>query len=197
MISWIISLKHAFPGLWNKIESANGALFKIRWRNIEHITSETIKDYAPEGFVFSLIGQDDIPALSEFLETQPEDSFQYFRPHLFDTGTLGRLWRNKSFLMMKVTDTEGKMAGYFFLRCFFIGVAFAGLIVDKDLQNMGLGRRIWASCMRVCDLAHLRMFATVSAFNVPSLKSCRHGTVMKVFRRMKKDYLLIECKIKQ
>ena len=118
MISWIISLKHAFPGLWNKIESANGALFKIRWRNIEHISSETIKDYAPEGFVFSLIGQDDIPALSEFLETQPEDSFQYFRPHLFDTGTLGRLWRNKSFLMMKVTDTEGKMAGYFFLRCF-------------------------------------------------------------------------------
>jgi GNAT superfamily N-acetyltransferase len=197
MISWLVSFKRAFPGLWNGIERANGALFKIWWRSISQTASGTIAEYAPDGFSFSMVEKDDLPSLSAFLEAQPEDSFQFFRPHLFDMATLTRLWKNSSFLMMKATDSEGRIIGYYFLRCFFVGVAFAGLIVDEGYRNLGLGRRMWASCMRVCHKRHLRMFATVSSKNIPSLRSCSHGTDMKILRQMKDDYLMIECKIKQ
>lgn len=196
MISLLVAIKRALPGLWNVAERINGFLFRLRWRNISHIASEVLRDTAPEGVEFSLVSKQDLAALSSFLESQPEDSFRFFRPHLFDVRTLSRLFHNDSFIMMKSVDTEGRMTGYFFLRCFFIRVAFAGLIVDKGHWNRGIGRSMWASCMEICRRSRLRMFATIADENYPSLKSCGHGTSMKVRKQMSKGYSLIECKSK-
>ena len=197
MIAQLLNIKHNCPHLWNAVERVNGSLFCFRRRGMEDRAESLIAAGSPEGFAFSLVEPDDIPELSAFLQAQPQESLEYFRPHLFDRDTLTRLHRNPSFLMMKATETaSGRIVGYFFLRCFFVGAAFAGLIVDGDYRNRGLGTCMWATCMSVCRREKMRMFATISGQNVPSLRSCRKGTDMKVKKRITKDYLFIESKSK-
>lgn len=195
MIKLILNIKHNCPAIWQGLEKVNGLLFRRRGRKALRIARPILGQAAPEGFSFSLVSAEELPALSEFLLAQPEESLAYFRPHLFDVRTLRRLMDNPSFLMMKVTTaSDGRIVGYFFLRCFFAGAGVAGLIVDEPVRNQGLGTSIWKVCRELCRKLHLMMFATISEYNIPSLKSCGRGTQMKVVKKMADDYMLVKCK---
>ena len=196
MIKLLLDIKHHCPWIWDAIESFNGWLFRLRCRKPEAVASALL-DGAPEGFRFLPVEAADIPELSRFLSSQPEERLQYFRPHNFDEKSLQKRFDNPSFLMMKVIEeSEEKLAGYFFLRFFFVGAAVAGLIVAEEYANQGLGRNIWARCMDICHQVRFRMFATISSRNVPSLKSCQYGTRMRIIKTMPDDYMLVECKTK-
>ncbi|MBR0300986.1 MAG: hypothetical protein IJQ93_11810, partial [Bacteroidales bacterium] len=132
MIAALIALKRKCPGLWNRVEDVNGLLFRIRYRRLPEKATEILKRREVAGYRYSLLEEMDLPELNAFLNAQPAENLIWFHPHLFDAKTLRRLWRNPAFLMMQVTAPDGRMAGYFFLRGFFIGRAFAGLIVDRD-----------------------------------------------------------------
>lgn len=197
MVSGLISFKRRFPWIWRGVEGVNGMLFRLRYSGFSRVAIEVLKEYAPEGFSFSLATPDDASSLSRFLMEQPEDSFCYFRPHNFDEKTIHRLIKGSSFLVMKVTgEGGGDIRGYFFLRCFFTGRAFAGLIVDSESRNKGLGSVIWSACVAICQRTGLRMFATIDEKNLPSLKSCDNGTEIVARKKIYDDYLLLECKPK-
>ena len=166
-------------------------------KDLGRITSDVLKNYDKEEFIYSRVEEHDINALIEFRNRQREDYLKYFDPHRFDRTTLERMLRNKAYVLMKVTQRDSKeIVGYFFLRCFFIGKAFHGLIVDEAFTNRGIGTRLWKIANEVCTDFGIRMYATVSKHNIPSLTSARNATNVDVKKNLKNDFLLIECKRK-
>ena len=197
MTSLLISIKHRCPRIWQAVELVNGWLFAWRCPGFGHAAAEVMAEYDCGEFGFAPVVAEDIPALSEFLNRQPAESREHFDPHGFDAETLTRLLRNPAFVMMKAVCRDGgSLVGYFFLRCFFIGRAFHGLIVDRSYTNCGLGTSMWAVSSQICYRCGLRMFATVSRHNAASLASARRGTQVTVTEELAGGYLLVECKPK-
>lgn len=197
MTSLLIYIKHRFPWIWNAVEWINGRLFTLLYPKLAECVDEVLGECRCDKVEFSAVTSDDIAALSEFRHSQRYEYLSYFDPHPFDAATLTRLLGNRSFAMMKITSrTDGHIVGYFFLRCFFIGKAFHGLIVDERCTNRGLGTAMWALSSRICSKLGLRMFATVSERNAASLTSARNATEVEVAGRLSNGYLLIECKPK-
>lgn len=196
MIRFLVTFKRKFPWVWNRIEDLNGLLFRLRYRNMGRIAGSVLGQVDVASCRFSLLKQEDLSALEALLTRQGDEYLTWFHPHDFDTKTLDRLSRNPSFLMMQVTAPDGSMVGYFFLRCFFIGRAFAGLLVDKPWQNQGIGTAIWAVCADICHQAGLTMQATISTENKPSITSCRKGTDFREIQELEDHYLAVECKQK-
>lgn len=197
MTSFLIFIKHYFPWVWKTVEWINGLLFNFFYRGIEQKAFEVLRECAVPDFEFSVMESEDLPGLSVFLCSQPREHLAYFNPHGFDLTTLKRLFANRAFLMMKITRcSDQRMMGYFFLRCFFIGKAFHGLIVDRLAESKNLGTSMWVLSMQICSKMGLRMFATVSTHNIASLRSVRKGTEVDIRKLLANDYLLIECRPK-
>ena len=197
MVSWLISIKRRFPWLWRVVENVNGTFFYMRHRDILQVSEAVLEEFSPAGYKFSLAIEDDASSLSDFLAEQPEDCFRYFRPHKFDEKTIRRIIKGYSYLVMKVTDAvSGKISGYFFLRCFCNNRAFAGLLVDNETRNKGIGTTIWRACSKICQRLGIRMFATIDEKNLPSLRSCDKGTEIVAKEELSGDYILVECKTK-
>lgn len=197
MIAALIALKRKCPGLWRGVEGANGFLFRLRYRRLPQEAACVLAGQKVSGYRFALLEKTALPELETFLNAQPAENLRWFNPHPFDAKTLRRLWRNPAFLMMKVTAPDGRMAGYFFLRGFFIGRAFAGLIVDRAYQNQGIGTAIWASCADICHAAGLKMQATIAPENQPSIKSCHRATEVRQIADLDDGYMAVQCSPKK
>lgn len=172
----------------------NGVLFALLRPHFGRRAAGVLSGYEGGEFRFSPVAEQDIERLSRFLTSQPAERMRYFNPHGFDTATLRRLHRNPAFVMMKAENGDGTLAGYFFLRCFFTGKAFHGLAASEQVRGCGLGRQMWYLSSKICAAGGVRMLATVSEQNVPSLVSARQGTHVTVVERLFGNYLLIECK---
>lgn len=194
LINIFIKVKHAFPDVWNLTEKVNSSLFSLLYKKLDQSTSKVLSNYSKDGFIYSKLDESDINDLIDFRKRQAESYLIYFDPHPFDRKTIHRLLGLKSYSLMKIKEkSSGKLVGYFFLRCFFIGKVFHGLITDSEYQNRGLGTSMWDISMQICHSMGLRMFATVSKHNAPSLKSASNATKIKIKEQLDNDYLLIEC----
>ncbi len=192
-----IFIKHHFSFLWRLIEDVNGMLFKLRYHDVDVIAKDVLNGIQLEHFRFGLVTESDIPYLCTFLNRQTDGYIKHFKPHDFDAATLYHLLYNPAFIMMKaISKTDGMIIGYFFLRCFFMGKAFHGLIVDGHSSGKGVGTAMWSSSMLISNRLNIKMYATISKNNEASLRSCRMGTSVNVVKPLPNDYLLIECNIK-
>ena len=159
------------------------------------VPTDTIIDHVhhPEQYPgFAEVQVADVPALARFFAAQPEDAFRFFRPHEFDEKTLRKLQRRKSFLMYCVRNEEGRIVGYFFLRCFFIGKAFLGKMVDENSQGKGIGTQMCLCAMDIAQALGLRMFETISKENIASLRSTEKVLNTRIVEEMENGYLYIE-----
>ncbi|MCR5547564.1 MAG: GNAT family N-acetyltransferase [Bacteroidales bacterium] len=196
MMGFLVSFKRRFPVIWSMVETVNGMLFRLRYGRHAEVVEDILGGCSVAGCRFSMVSKEDLPALEGFLSRQDEDNLKWFHPHGFDGTSLRRLYNNASFLMMKVLAPDGRLVGYFFLRGFFTGRAFAGLIVDREWQNRGIGSQIWKAEAAICNRFSLRMQATISPDNKPSLASCRNGTSVIGSHPLGDNYLAVECKTK-
>lgn len=181
-------LQKKTPFIWEFVEWCNSLMFQFRYKRKLNNTRRVIQCYAG----FSEVDAGSIPELKRFFDTQPESSFRFFNPHSFDEDTLKKLHRRKSFLMYCVRDTEGKIVGYLFLRCFFIGKAFLGKIVDAYSQGKGIGTQMCLCAMDIAQTLGLRMFETISKDNIASLRSTEKVLNIRIIEEMENDYLYIE-----
>lgn len=198
MTSIYIFIKHHFKSVWGLVESINGPLTGKRYPNIRKKSEEVLKHISFSPFVFSLITKEDLKHLIEFRQRQRQEYLTYFDPHSFDLKTLGNMLDNPAYVMMKVTQESDPevIIGYFFMRCFFIGKVFHGLIVDENFKNRGIGTEMWRVSNEICDSLRLRMYATVSLHNQASLNSAKKATDIRITENLANDFYLIECKTK-
>ena len=55
-----------------------------------------------------------------------------------------------------------RIIGYHFLRCFCIGRAFHGLIVDPLFSGQGIGAQMWRIAYQIAQQQGITLFATIS-----------------------------------
>lgn len=194
MIALLIYLKHRFPFLWRMVDVINGLLFGLRYGMFRFQVARILQAYHATDFRLAPLEEADLSTLHVFLTSQPEESLRYFAPHPFDLHTLKRLHSNRAFLMMKAIDkfTE-RFAGYFFLRGFFIGRAFHGLIVDAAMRGKGIGTAMWGVSEQICRACDIAMYATISRHNPASIISAARGTTLKLEKILADDFLLVRC----
>ena len=94
-------LRDRMPFLWTMIGWVNSILFGLRYGRYSKGIDEILKKYS-EGSVakgrrlrFKRLDTANIPALATMFAEQPEEAFDYFRPHDFDTKTLRHLSADK------------------------------------------------------------------------------------------------------
>ncbi len=193
LTSLLVKLKHSCPWIWRGVEAVNSSLVRARYPRIKSIAEEEARHIATDDSIeWSLVTPDDAERLSAFLTSIPLERKQWFDPHPFDAATLRRMASGHSFVMLKVTKGN-EIVGYHFLRCFFIGKAFHGLIVSESAAGHGIGTRMWSLGAAISARAGLMMEATISESNLPSLTSCRRGCRTTVLSTLPGGYLHLRC----
>ena len=181
-------LQNKIPFIWDIVEWGNSVLFLIRYGVKLPNISDVLQRYPG----FSEVKSADVPDLEEFFNLQPESAFQFFRPHRFNEKALRKLQNRRSFLMFCARDSNDTVVGYFFLRCFFIGKAFLGKMVDVNSQGKGIGTKMCLCAMEIAETLGLRMFETISKNNIASLRSTEKVLNVQIVEEMGNEYLYIE-----
>ena len=180
-------LQNKVKPIWSLVEAVNAGLFRFRYGLRVRQLSDVVSAYP--GVVRATV--DDIPDLASFFSNQPEEAFEYFKPHGFDEESLSRLVKNPSMLMF-VVKAGGTIVGYFFLRCFFLGKGYLGKMVDSHFQGQGIGQKMCCCAMDIATSLGIRMFETISKDNLASLLSTQKVLETEVVEEMENGYLYIE-----
>ena len=186
-------LRDKMPWLWDLVDIVNSVLFKFRFGSkLRAVEAEVLKRYEAESGMrivpMSEVKTDDLVA---FFAAQPEEAFTFFKPHGFDAKALRKLQRNKSFLAYILLDGS-QIAGYAFIRSFFMGKGFRGRMVGISHRGRGLGTLMNRMMNDVGFGIGLRLFETVSKRNVASYRSAMSASNVKVLEEMEYDELYLE-----
>ena len=183
-------LRDKMGWLWNLIEGFNSMLFALRYgRNLKSFSFSEV----PTGYEILCMNEISTEKMVVFFNSQPEEAFTYFHPHGFDTKSIKRLQRNKSFLAYVLRDkSNGEIAGYCFNRCFFHGVGYRGRMVDANYRGKGLGTAMNKILNEVGFVIGLRLFETVSKDNLASYHSALSASNVRVVKEMPHNELYLE-----
>lgn len=183
-------LRERLSLLWRFIECINSMLFSFRFgKRITAFAFTTI----PDGYNIVSIKELATEKLVAFFNKQPEEAFSYFHPHGFDEISISRLQKDKAFLGYVLMDiTNYQIAGYCFIRCFFLGKGFRGRMVDINYRGKGLGTAMNIMLNELGFHIGLRLFETVSMNNVASYRSALSASKVMVVNKMDDNVLLIE-----
>lgn len=192
MVKLLIFIKHHFSFIWSFVELINSMIFHILYGNIKKKAVDKALPSEYKGFEYRLLYENDIDDLAEFFKNQPESAYEYFKPHSFDIATLKRKLSDNSFIMMCVLS-EGRIVGYFFLRCFFNRKAFRGKIVDNTFQGKGISKQMAVVTTRICETMRFRQFETLSKDNIASLASTEAVNRVEIINELSDNYIFIEC----
>ena len=183
-------LRDKLSWLWNFVECINAWLFSIRYGKKLKVFSFS---ELPMGYEVTPLRKVSTDKIVEFFNRQPEEAFEYFKPHGFDEKSIKRLQGNKSFLGYLLLEKEnGNIAGYCFNRCFFHGQGFRGRMVDMEYRGKGLGTAMNKLLNEVGFGLGLRLFETVSKDNVASYRSALSASKVKVVKEMPHNELYLE-----
>lgn len=197
MIGLIVKIKHRYPYIWFFAEKINSWLGGVRYGQLKAQSQAVLKNKFLDGFSFSLVEPDDIYAIIEMYQRQNAVYIKNFNPHPFNMQTLRDMASNKAYCMMKVTeDVSDNLVGYFFIRSFFVGKAFHGLLTDERFANRGIGTAMWRISMEICHRMRLAMFATMEQDNIASYKSAIKGTEVNIVNQLENNFILIKCCLK-
>lgn len=197
MISLLIRIKHHIPFLWRAAEGLNSFLGGIRYKGLKKESERVLANFSMEGFSFSPVNLEDISPIIRMRNSQRPSYIENFNPHLFNEATLHSMLANNAYSLMKVTrENTQEIVGYFFIRSFFVGRAFHGLMTDEKFTNRGIGTSMWKISMEICRNQGLRMFATMSENNKASFRSAQKATDVEIVENLDNNFLLIECRQK-
>lgn len=186
-------LRDKLPWIWDLIDILNSWLFGMRFGSkLGKIETEILERYGKECSM-RIVPMREVPTeeLVAFFAAQPEEAFTFFKPHGFDAKSIKKLQKNKSFLAYILLDGSA-IAGYAFIRSFFMGKGFRGRMVGISHRGRGLGTLMNRMMNDVGFGVGLRLFETVNKKNVASYRSAMSASNVKVLEEMKDDDLYLE-----
>ena len=188
-------LRDKFPFIWDLIDAINSFLFMLRYgRKIKSVEQDVLQQYAQSSGM-RIMHMRAIPAdkLADFFSAQPEEAYIFFKPHGFDIESLNKLQRNYSFWAYVLMDEdENQVAGYCFLRSFFMGKGFRGRMVGIDYRGRGLGTLMNKLLNDIGFGIGLRIYETVSKDNIASYRSALSASSVKVIEELEHNKLYLE-----
>ena len=169
-------LRDKCPWIWDIIENLNSFLFYFLYgkklKNIGKILEKYQEDYTIEE-----LKEKDVKSLVLFFKEQPAEAFTYFKPHEFDENTIRKIQTSKSFLAFIVKE-KGRIVGYFFLRCYFMGKCFRGYMVDYQHRNLGISKLTAKIMTDITNMIGIPSYGTIAPENISSMKS-QNATILK------------------
>lgn len=183
-------LRDRFGFLWNMIEWGNALVFALIHRSSLRQIPKILQECSGQ-YTLRMADVSDAEALANFFVEQPEEAFEFFRPHGFDKKALTKIIRNKAFLTFLVLENE-KIVGYFFLRCFVNGKSFRGKIVDYRYRGKGIAKLEGLAMTKISTATGIRMFGTISPDNYASLASSKAVNEVKIVETLDNGYYYIE-----
>ena len=213
-------LRDKLPWIWDLIDMLNSWLFSLRFGGkLKAVESEVLERYGRECGM-RIVPMHEVPTeeLVAFFAAQPEEAFTFFKPHGFDAKSIKKLQRNKAFVAFVLMDDSSKglisskslkgdsstplnpsnsskppaIAGYCFIRSFFMGKGFRGRMVGICHRGRGLGTLMNRLMNDVGFGIGLRLFETVSKRNVASYRSAMSASDVKVIEEMEDNELYLE-----
>ena len=183
-------LRDKFGFLWNIIEWCNAFVFALMHKSALQKIPRILQECSGQ-FTLRLAAPADAASLATFFAEQPEDAFNFFKPHAFDEKNLSKIIRNKAFLTFLVLDGK-KIVGYFFLRCFVNGKSFRGRIVDYRWRNKGIAKQMGLTMNKIIAVLDVRLFGSMSPDNYASLQSTKAVNDIRSIRTLDNGYYYIE-----
>lgn len=185
-------IKEHFGFVWDTVEWCNAEVFtlihKKELKRIPYILEMCSKTM----FSVRMTTKEDVMGLVNFFKEQPQEAYTFFNPHGFDTKSVTKVLRNKSFMTFVVTKEE-TIVGYFFLRCFVNGKCFKGYIVDYRKRGLGIAKLQGLAMNCVAGHLGLRMYASISPDNVSSMAAAKSVNDIEIIKTLENGYYLIEC----
>ena len=172
-------LRDKLPFIWDLVDMLNSLLFQLRYgRKLGHVENDILAKYA-EKSELKIVRLKNVPTemLASFFAAQPEEAYTFFKPH--------------AFLGYVLMDGE-RVAGYCFLRSFFMGKGFRGRMVGMEFRGRGLGTLMNKLMNDVGFGIGLRLFETVSKDNVASYRSALSASSVKVVEELEHNELYLE-----
>jgi hypothetical protein len=188
-------IKERFGFIWDFIEWLNATAFSLTHRKQLKKLPQVLDSCSGE-YQFRLAQPSDAPALVTFFANQPEEAFEFFKPHDFDAKAIKKVIANKAFQTIIVWHDQ-TIVGYFFLRCFINGKCFRGKIVDKNWQGRGIAKQMGIVMTKVSQALGMRMFGSISPENYASLASAKASNEIKIHQTLDNGYYYIEFLPKQ
>lgn len=188
-------LKERFGFIWDFVEWGNATAFSLIHRQQLKSIPQVLADCSGE-YQFRLAKPTDVSTLVTFFANQPEEAYEYFKPHDFDATSIKKVIDNKAFQSIVVWK-EQTIVGYFFLRCFVNGKCFRGKIVDKNWQGRGIAKQMGIVMTKVSQALGMRMFGSISPENYASLASAKASNEIKIHQTLDNGYYYIEFLPKQ
>lgn len=186
-------LRDKLPFIWDLVDMLNSLLFQLRYaRKLGLVENNVMAKYA-EKSELTVVRLREVPTeiLTSFFAAQPEEAYTFFKPHGFDVNSLKKLQRNRSFLGYVLMDGE-RIAGYCFLRSFFMGKGFRGRMVGIDYRGRGQGTLMNKLMNEIGFGIGLRLFETVSKDNVASYRSALSASNVKIVEELEHNELYLE-----
>lgn len=177
-------LRDKFPWIWDAIGLVLSWLFGIRYgKKLEQIPLLLERYSNRDTFTIHVLSEKDVPALAKMFSEQPDEAFEYFRPHGFTEKALIKLVRDKGFLAYIVRHGDA-VVGYFFQRSFFWGKSFRGYMTDYRWRRQGINKLMNECATEIASFLGLRVFGTIAPGNIASLKSAEKANEVKIIKTL-------------
>lgn len=177
-------LRDKFPWLWDMMGLVLSWLFGMRYgRKLKQIPLLLEKYSNQNTFTIHVLHEKDVSALARMFSEQPEEAFEYFKPHEFTEEALTKLVRDKGFLAYIVKNGDA-VVGYFFQRSFFWGKAFRGYITDYRWRRQGINKLMNECATEISEFLELQVFGTIAPDNIASLKSAETANEVKIIKTL-------------
>lgn len=188
-------LRDKFPWLWDMMGLVLSWLFEVRYgKKLAQIPLLLEKYSNPNTFTIHVLHEKDVPALARMFREQPEEAFEYFKPHDFTEKALTKLVRDKGFLAYIVRHGDA-VVGYFFQRSFFWGKAFRGYMTDYRWRRRGINKLMNECATEISEFLGLQVFGTIAPENIASLKSAETANEVKIIKTLDNgDYFVQYCR---
>ena len=191
---FLLFVKHNLTFVWSMIETVNGLLFQLFFRdNLLKTAEKVCRKYSDTFWELRMLQEDDLKELADFFQKQPDESYLYFKPHGFGEAELSKISKNPAFMMFGVFERmSGNICGYFMMRFFANRKCFVGFLVDINARGRGIAGLMGKTMLEISWENNFTALATVSRKNEAAIKAYRKLNNFSVVKELPEDYICIK-----